>query len=203
MKFFNKNIKLIIFFFALNSLMILCQNFNDNTLDSFISSPKLIKNQLCSFNGIAKLNMTYIKCNCYNGFTKDKNIRKINNYDVDCSYFLKSRLIALVLSLIIPIGVDYFYLGHYIIGFLIFVLVLAIIAINIWLLNWVLIYDRLTSVGNVDRIFEKKYLVLKCTVAIIDTIFLILYIINGIFQGLGIIKDSNGFSTNPDFFLEK
>ena len=188
--------------FSLTSNLVLCQNINDIDLERFISSPKLIKNQLCSFNGISSLNSTYIKCKCYNGFIKDNNIRKINNYEVDCSYFLKSRLITLTLSLIFPIGIDFFYLGHYIIGIIILILVLSLVGINIWLLNWVLIYDKLTSVGNVDKIFEKKYIRLKFSVIIIDFIFFLFYIINAIMHGAGVIKDSNGYITIYDFALD-
>ena len=197
--------KLILFFILKNSYLIFCQDLNENdiNLDKFISGPKLIKNQLCSFNGISLANSTHIKCKCYNGFIKDNNIRKINNYEVDCSYFLKSRLITLTLSLIFPIGIDYFYLGHNIFGSFVFIIVFIIFGLNIWLLNWVLVYDKLTSVGNVDKIFEKKYIRLKYSVLIIDIIFIFLYIFNAIMQGAGAIKDSNGFITNNDFALDE
>ena len=202
MKFGNNFVLLILH--LLNSYFVFCQdnNDNDNDLDKFISSPKLIKNQLCSFNGISSLNSTYIKCNCYNGFIKDNNIRKINNYEIDCSYFLKSRLITLTLSLIFPIGIDYFYLGHYIFGIFIFLLVLILVGINIWLLNWVLIYDNLTRLGTRDETFEKKYIRLKFSVIIIDSIFFLFYIINAIMHGAGVIKDSNGYNTIYDFALD-
>ena len=202
MKFWNNFVLLILH--LLNSYFVFCQdnNDNDNDLDKFISSPKLIKNQLCSFNGISSLNSTYIKCNCYNGFIKDNSIRKINNYEIDCSYFLKSRLITLTLSLIFPIGIDYFYLGHYILGIFIFLLVLILVGINIWLLNWVLIYDNLTSLGKRDETFEKKYIRLKFSVIIIDSIFFLFYIINAIMHGAGVIKDSNGYNTIYDFALD-
>ena len=104
------------------------------------------------------------------------NIRKINNYDVDCSYQLKSRLITFVLSLIVPLGIDYFYLEYYSIFFLIFF--------------------------NVDKNFEKKYTKFKLAIIIIDLIFLGFYIINSILQGTGVIKDKNGFQTISDFSIE-
>ena len=138
----------------------------------------------------------------YNGFIKDNNIRKINNYEVDCSYLLKSRLITLTLSLIMPIGLDFIYLGHYFLGVFIFILVVLLVAVNIWLLNWVLIYDKLTSVGNVDKIFEKKYIRLKYSVLIVDLLFILFYIINIILHGTGVIKDSNGYNTIYDFALD-
>ena len=201
MKFFSKNI-FIIFIYYLKSYIIFCQTNNQNDLETFISSPKLIKNQLCSYNAISALNSTYIKCKCYNGFIKDNNIRKINNYEVDCSYLLKSRLITLTLSLIMPIGLDFIYLGHYFLGVFIFILVVFLVAVNIWLLNWVLIYDKLTSVGNVDKIFEKKYIRLKYSVLIVDLLFILFYIINIILHGTGVIKDSNGYNTIYDFALD-
>ena len=64
-----------------------------------------------------------------------------------------------------------------------------------------MVYDRLTSVGNVDLIFEKKYIRFKTIVLIIDAITFVGYVINVILQGLGIFKDSNGYYTNRDFSL--
>ena len=87
-------------------------------------------------------------------------------------------------------------------GSFIFIIVFIIFGLNIWLLNWVLVYDKLTSVGNIDKVFEKKYIRLKYGVLIIDIIFVLLYIINAIMQGSGLIKDSNGFTTNHDFALD-
>ena len=175
---------------------------SDNSFDTFISSPKLIKNQLCSFNDITKINSTYIQCKCYHGFVKDDGVRKINGFEVDCSYLLKSRLLTITLSIILPLGFDYFYLGHYFIGGFILALIICIIVLNVWLLKWVLKYDKLTSVGNVDKVFEKKYIRLKFSVLIVDIIYFILYIINAILQGSGVIKDSNGYDTLYDYNLD-
>ena len=129
-------------------------------------------------------------------------IRKINNYDVDCSYQLKSRLITFVFSLIVPLGIDYFYLEYYSIFFIIFITVICVIILNLWLLKCVLKYDNLTSIGNVDKNFEKKYTKFKLAIIIIDFIFLGFYIINSILQGTGVIKDKNGFQTISDFNIE-
>ena len=194
--------KIIIFILFINSYYIICQDSYEDSLNTFITSPKLIKNQLCSFNEIDKINSTYIKCKCYDGFVKDENIRKINNYEVDCSYLLKSRLITLGLSLMFPFGFDYFYLGHYIIGFFILIVVVVIIILNIRLLKLVLIYDRLSSVGNVDKAFERKYIRFKIGIITVDLIIFALYLINAILQGLGAIKDSNGYPTVYDFALD-
>ena len=202
MKLYQKFGILIIILYSLNLNIIICQDSIVNNLDAFISSPKLVKSQLCSFNGVEKVNLTYIKCHCYNGFVKDKNIRKINNYEVDCSYFLKSRIITLTIAIIFPIGIDYFYLGHYIFGVFIFIMIIIILVLNIYLLKWVLIYDRLTSVVNVDIIFEKKYIRYKYFVLTVDAIAFITYVINAILQGIGVIKDSNGFNTIQDFSLD-
>ena len=202
MKIFPKNEILIIIVFSQNLFLIFCDNALNDNLNTFISSPRLIKNQLCSFNEINKINSTYIECKCYGGFVKDNNIRKINNYEVDCSYLLKSRLITLGLSLMIPIGIDYFYLGHYIVFFIIFLSVIVIIILNIRLLKLVLIYDKLSSVGNVDIKFEKKYIRTKLIILIVDLVFFILYLINAILQGTGVFKDSNGFPTIYDYPLD-
>ena len=201
MKLKTRNGYLKTIFFFMQFYLIFCQNDFEKDLEEFISSPKLIKNQLCSFNGILSINSKEIKCQCHEGFVKDNKLRKINNYEVDCSYQLKSRLITLVLSLIIPLGVDYFYLEHYSIFFTIFFVVIGIIIINIILLYYVLKYDKLTSIGNVDKIFEKKYIKFKYIVIIIDFISLCFYIINSILQGCGAIKDKNGFNTISDFDL--
>ena len=146
--------------------------------------------------------MESIKCQCHEGFVRDNNIRKINNYDVDCSYQLKSRLITFVFSLIVPLGIDYFYLEYYSIFFIIFITVICVIILNLWLLKCVLKYDKLTSIGNVDKNFEKKYIKFKLAIIIIDFIFFGFYIINSILQGTGVIKDKNGFQTISDFNIE-
>ena len=202
MKIYYRNgiLKIILFFKIIN--IILTQNKFENDLKEFIESPKLIKNQLCSFNGISTANSTYIKCQCYDGFVKDNNIRKINNFEVDCSYQLKSRLITFVLSLIVPFGFDYFYLGYNAVFIIIFIFSICLLILNLYLLNCVIKHDKLISVGNIDKNFEKKFSKYKCAVIIIDFIFLGFYIINLILQGTGSIKDRNGFSTIYDYSLE-
>ena len=202
MKIYYRNgiLKIFLFFKIIN--IILTQNKFENDLKEFIESPKLIKNQLCSFNGISTANSTYIKCQCYDGFVKDNNIRKINNFEVDCSYQLKSRLITFVLSLIVPFGFDYFYLGYNAVFIIIFIFSICLLILNLYLLNCVIKHDKLISVGNIDKNFEKKFSKYKCAVIIIDFIFLGFYIINLILQGTGAIKDRNGFSTMYDYSLE-
>ena len=202
MKIYYRNgiLKIFLFFKIIN--IILTQNKFENDLKEFIESPKLIKNQLCSFNGISTANSTYIKCQCYDGFVKDNNIRKINNFEVDCSYQLKSRLITFVLSLIVPFGFDYFYLGYNAVFIIIFIFSICLLILNLYLLNCVIKHDKLISVGNIDKNFEKKFSKYKCAVIIIDFIFLGFYIINLILQGTGSIKDRNGFSTMYDYSLE-
>ena len=85
---------------------------------------------------------------------------------------------------------------------MIFIIVICGIVVNIILLNCVLKYDKLQSIGNVDKNFEKKYIKFKYVVIIINFIFLLFYIINAILQGTGVIKDKNGFSTISDFYIE-
>ena len=197
-------IKVILkFFLFLKTFNIaLCQNDFETNLKKFIESPKIIKNQLCSFNSISTSTINNLTCKCYDGFVKDVNIRKINNYDVDCSYQLKSRLITFVFSLIVPFGIDYLYLGHYSIFVIVLIFAICFIVMNSYLFNCILKYDRLTSVGNIDKNFERKYKKYKCIVIIIDFIVLGIYIINASLQGTGVIKDKNGFSTIYDYFLE-
>jgi len=202
MKIFIRNgILKIVFFFKIINL-ILCQTTFEDDLKNFIEIPKLIKNQLCSFNSILTVNSSNIECQCYDGFVKDNNIRKINDFEVDCSYQLKSRLITFVLSLIVPFGFDYFYLGYTSVFFLIFIFSICLLILNLYLLNCVVKHDNLISVGNIDKNFEKKYTKYKYAVLIIDFIFLFFYIINSILQGSGVIKDINGFSTMNDYYLE-
>ena len=171
MKIYYRNgiLKIFLFFKIIN--IILTQNKFENDLKEFIESPKLIKNQLCSFNGISTANSTYIKCQCYDGFVKDNNIRKINNFEVDCSYQLKSRLITFVLSLIVPFGFDYFYLGYNAVFIIIFIFSICLLILNLYLLNCVIKHDKLISVGNIDKNFEKKFSKYKCAVIIKYLIF--------------------------------
>ena len=196
----NGILKIVFFFKIIN--LILCQTTFEDDLKNFIEIPKLIKNQLCSFNSILTVNSSNIECQCYDGFVKDNNIRKINDFEVDCSYQLKSRLITFVLSLIVPFGFDYFYLGYNAVFIIIFIFSICLLILNLYLLNCVIKHDKLISVGNIDKNFEKKFSKYKCAVIIIDFIFLGFYIINLILQGTGSIKDRNGFSTIYDYSLE-
>ena len=79
---------------------------------------------------------------------------------------------------------------------------MAIIILNIRLLKLVLIYDKLSSIGNVEKAFERKYLGFKFSIIIVDLIFFVLYLINAILQGVGAIKDSNSYHTIYDFALD-
>ena len=196
------NFRLKTFLFFISFFIFLCQDDFEDYSEDLVRSPELIKNQLCSFNDISKVTSDSITCQCFDGFVKDNNIRKINGIEVDCSYQLKSRLITFVLSLVAPIGVDYLYLEYLTIFILIFLIVICGVVLNIILLNCVLKYDKLMSIGKVDKDFEKKYIKFKYVVIIIDFIFLALYIINVILQGTGVIKDKNGFSTISDFYIE-
>ena len=73
MKIFIRNgILKIVFFFKIINL-ILCQTTFEDDLKNFIEIPKLIKNQLCSFNSILTVNSSNIECQCYDGFVKDNN----------------------------------------------------------------------------------------------------------------------------------
>ena len=65
------SLNFILFFilFYLN----LCQSDFENDIKAFIESPKLIKNQLCSFNSISSVTLDKIECQCHEGFVKDNN----------------------------------------------------------------------------------------------------------------------------------
>ena len=175
--------KLIILTIIISSSnKIFAQN-STEILIKLLSSPKILQNEICLFNEVLSINDTHITCKCYDGFTKDNQIRWINNYQVDCSYFQRSRVITTGFSLILPFGADYFYLGHILIGIVTIILETAIFVLNCIFFRYLLIYDQPTINGNnADENFEKKYKKLKFIVCFIDLLFGILYIINIFFQ---------------------
>ena len=116
-----------------------------NSTDS--TKAKLFKYEICSYNGIPTVtednNEIKITCKCKPQFTQDKKLDPIyNNYKIDCSYKLKSKLKTLFFACIIPFGLDYYYLDYIFLPYFIFIINLIIIIINIYYINKLIEFDK-------------------------------------------------------------
>ena len=83
----------------------------------YIESPLLYKNEICSYNGNPTvINKNKIECSCYSSYVDEprESFKKyVGNHEVHCSYKKKKRFTTFFLAGLIPIGLDYFYLEHY------------------------------------------------------------------------------------------
>ena len=87
---------------------------------NYIESPFLYKNEICSYNGVPIVNTTsekeQIKCECYSSYVdepRESHKKYIGNYLVHCSYKRRKRFTTFFLACLIPMGFDFYYLGHY------------------------------------------------------------------------------------------
>ena len=83
----------------------------------YIESPLLYKNEICSYNGNPTvINKNKIECSCYSSYVDEprESFKKyVGNHEVHCSYKKKKRFTTFFLAGLVPIGLDYFYLEHY------------------------------------------------------------------------------------------
>ena len=124
------NIFIIIFlFFSI-------KNIYTFSASELLDNVYLYSNELCSYNGIPKINSTTneVTCECKERYAneprKDK-IKYINGHMIQCSYERKSRFYTLFLALCLPFGFDFLYLNQYISFFISLSISLFTISINI------------------------------------------------------------------------
>lgn len=158
---------------------------------SDLNQPLMFEDEICSYNGMANTysNSSYINCTCQDEFHNDPNLQRlINGVPVQCSYERKRRFIALFLSIFLPFGIDYLYLGRY----LIFIIILFMCC--------------LTLFGNCVRFavsphkdyFKNKYNLFFIILAIV---MLFWWILNIALIWTGVIKDGNGIDTVNDLYF--
>ena len=190
----------------------------------------LYKHEICSFSGVPEVIGNVVKCHCYEGFTNTSEpIDYFEEYPVQCWYKNKSRFITFWLSVCIPLGFDYLYLGHYS-YFLIIIGVIIILFINYFVCFYLLKKiqketdiseaksirgkDTLSYRGNGDEmddnarkihlnlLMKKKYVnKYKLCINIGFLLVLLFWITDAVLMGLGVVKDDKGFETYNDFVL--
>ena len=127
---------LIVLFFRINKI----HTFSGKEL---LNDINLYLNELCSYNGIPKINSTTkeIICECKERYAneprKDK-IKYINGHMIQCSYERKSRFFTVFLALCIPVGFDFLYLKQYVaFGISLFLsLITIVLCIIVFRLNY-------------------------------------------------------------------
>ena len=182
------------------------------------------KNEICSYNGDPEIKNSTVTCTCYDSFADEprKNkIRYINGQKVQCSYHRKKRFTAFFWASVLPVGFDYYYLGHY--GYFaliaIFFFTMCINQLICFLLSYRLneLYEeskyRFNNKKKNNRIFgfiqnnkktDNKDKLKKCVnvYKIINIVlgFLVIFywIIDVILQAKGMVKDVNGVDPQND-----
>jgi len=193
-----------------------------------IRNPALYKNEICSYNGRPIIiGFNKVKCECYESYVNEpnkKNYKYIGDQLVQCSYQKKRRFKTFFLAGILPMGLDFLYLGYTLYFVIIFIAFVAVIVNNF--VHFYLSYqldekreenkykDNEKSSESNPRNFnmwyrsknkmDEKDKNIRCLKIynIINKIslivFLIYWIVDIILQAKGIIKDSNGVETNND-----
>ena len=191
-----------------------------------IEDPLLYKNEICSYNGSPNIiNQSIVECTCYASYVDEprESFRKyVGEHMVHCSYKRKKRFTTFFLAGLVPIGLDYFYLGHY--------LYFAIILIGFILLVFSYIFCFFISYKLKEMYEESKYKyndrsdnfsrnnygiksnkksdkkeqIKKCLVVhriinkIFTIIFLCYWVVDIALQAKGLVKDKNGIETEDD-----
>jgi TM2 domain-containing membrane protein YozV len=159
-----------------------------------LKDPELFKDEICSYNGIPNMypsttGFNDIVCDCQEEFAHDPNFNKtINGVKVQCSYEKKRRFITLFLSIFLPFGLNYLYLGH----FGIFFVVISICFITIFGNCY-----RFAQTQHNESYFKNKWNIFFSILAIFIITF---WIMDIILIWVGIVKDSNNIETVDDLY---
>ena len=210
-----------IFFVALSLLFLKDKLILTMTGKDFLNDITLYTNELCSHNGIPQLNAekTEVICECDNKYTnepRESHKKYINNHFIQCSYERKKRFFCFFLSAIAPLGMDYLYLGH--IG--IFFVILFYFCFNMILIVFSIVLNyRLEKKEEEEKLQKKlKKANYKFEFKNITTInktcvkamsyvsnfaillLVLFWIINTVLEGLGLIRDKNHVITENDMY---
>ncbi len=187
-----------------------CYYFTEDEL-SFQEKINFTK-KICSYQGEPVINYKNrtITCKCKEGYKSANTDKKIFGFPLQCSYHLKKRSIAIFLSLLIPLGLDFFYLERYIIGSIILVFtVLSTIFILITSLNATQFKtndDKTSDIIKQDKEYQKKVSLvnkMKTSSWVLFFAIIIYWVFDVIAQGFGFIRDSNNFLTNNDLNIKE
>lgn len=180
-----KSVFSIIFYIFMFILIIYVNNFELEDLNS----PVMFMDEICSYNGKINESSNNWTCECQEEYSDLLPYsRKINNIPVQCTYEKKRRFIALFLSIFLPLGFDYLYLGRY----FIFILILMMCLVTLF--------------GNCYRFAvspHHNYLNNKINlIFVILALFMItLWVVNIALIWTGIVYDGNGIGTVNDIYF--
>ena len=187
--------------------------------NDFLKDTQSIINEICSHNGIPKIDeeTKQIICTCeekYANEPREKYKKYVNGHFIQCSYEKKRRFLTFFLAAICPLGLDYFYLGHYSIFSIVFTLCILIIAFNI--ISFVLNYkinkkneeikrqnklkkaNRKFNIQMIAEINDRCVNIFTKVTNALTFILLIFWAFNLIFQALGKVLDKNNIPTEND-----
>jgi hypothetical protein len=159
-----------------------------------LRDPALFKDEICSYNGSPNVipkdtDYSDILCECQEEFANDPNFTKlINGVKVQCNYERKRRFITLFLSIFLPFGLNYLYLGHFSIFFLILSICFLTIFGNCY---------RLSVTQHNDSYFKNKWNIVFLVLALFLMTF---WIVDIILVCVGIVKDSKNVETVDDLY---
>jgi hypothetical protein len=160
-----------------------------------LRDPELFKDEICSYNGNPGVGDKQISgfndiiCSCQQEFANDPDLDKtINGVNVQCSYERKRRFITLFLSIFLPFGFDYLYLGHY--G--IFLLIISFCFITLFGNCY-----RFAKTQHNESYIRNKW---NCIFLFFAFLVVCMWVINIILIWVGIVKDSNNIETVDDLY---
>ena len=221
-------INFFIFIFSF-SIIISQDDENGKRYYEFITNnPSLYKNEICSYNGYPNVKATSIECDCYSSFVNEprkEKVKYIGDQKVQCSYQKKNRFKIFFLAGILPIGLDYYFLGYTQYFVLILIVFVIVIINNIFqfYLTYQIVeksnfnknksqndmnyrnesnvwYNSNKKLSKMDK--YKRFLKIYNIVNIVSlALFGAYWIIDIILQFKGIIKDSNGVETYDDISI--
>ena len=189
------------------------------SVNDFLKDNSLYYNEICSHNGSPKLDQETNKiiCTCeekYANEPREKYKKYINGQFIQCSYEKKRRFLAFFLAGICPLGLDYFYLGHYYIFIAIFVFAIIILIFNI--ISFILNYkinkkneeikrqqklkkaNKKFIISNITEINDKCVNTFSKVTKVLTIFLLFFWIYNFIMQGIGYNLDINDIPTEND-----
>ena len=205
----------LLFLFSISEIVLI----KSISVNEFFEENSLYYNEICSHNGYPTLDKETNKiiCTCeekYANEPREKYKKYINGQFIQCSYEKKRRFLAFFLAGICPLGLDYFYLGHYYIFIAIFVFAIIILIFNI--ISFILNYkinkkneeikrqqklkkaNKKFIISNITEINDKCVNSFSKATNVLTVLLLIYWIVNFIMQGIGHISDVNNVPTEND-----
>ncbi len=219
---------MITFYIFIFSFSIIISQSNQSFFKFITDNSALYKNEICSYNGYPNVKSNSIECDCYSSFVnepREDKIKYIGNQKVQCSYKKKNRFTTFFYAGILPIGLDYYYLGYtqyFILILIVFVIVIVNNIFQFYLTyqideksdfnknkrdddanyenNANIWHNSNKKMNKIDR--YKKILKIYSIINIVSlALFGAYWIVDIVLQFKGIIKDSNGVETYNDISI--